>query len=71
MKAVSLSPRIRYFHCDGGEEGAHGVLVLLAGSGFPTQAIEIETQDDFKIEFENFRLIEQTQDSLGKIPALA
>jgi hypothetical protein len=58
MKAVSLSPRIKYFHCDGGDEDAHGVLVLLGSNGRPTKASDIGDQADFRFWFKNFKITE-------------
>ena len=65
MKAVSLTDRIKYFHCtDEGEEVTHGILVLLGRDQWPTKAVEIETQADFKKFYNNFVVTEQTQDEL-------
>lgn len=58
MKAVSLSPRIKYFHCDGGDEDNHGVLVLLGSNGRPTKASDINDQADFRFWFKNFKIAE-------------
>ena len=63
MKAVSLSPRIKYFHCDGGDEGPHGVLVLLGASGRPTKASDINDQADFRFWFKNFKIAEEAMAS--------
>lgn len=63
MKGVKLTERIRYFHCQG-EDGAHGVLVLLGISQWPTKAVEIETQADFRKFYNNFVVTEQTQHEL-------
>ena len=71
MKAVSLSPRIRYFHCPGDEEGAHGVIVLLAGHGYPTKVEEVETQADFRFWFQAFTLAEETQAVKARAVTLA
>ena len=68
MKAVKLTNRIRYFHCPGDEEGAHGVMVLLGAHGYPTKAEEVETQADFKFWFRAFSLAEETQDELSTAP---
>ena len=73
MKGVKLTERIKYLHCDG-EEGAHGILVLLGKAQWPTKAVEIHTQADFKKFYTNFVTTEQTQDELlkplGRVPAL-
>ena len=68
MKAVKLSNRIRYFHCPGDDEGAHGVLVLLGAHGYPTKAEEVETQSDFKFWYRAFTLAEETQQELATAP---
>ena len=65
MKAVKLTNRIRYFHCDGGDEGAHGVMVLLGAHGYPTKAVEILDQAAFKFWFRNYRVTEETADELA------
>jgi hypothetical protein len=63
MKGVKLTERIRYIHCDG-EEGAHGVLVLLGTSKLPTKAVEIECQADFRRFYKTFLTLEETQAEL-------
>tara|TARA_R110001592_G_scaffold80079_3_gene238876 strand:- start:585 stop:815 length:231 start_codon:yes stop_codon:yes gene_type:complete len=65
MRAVSITPRIKYFHCPGDEEGAHGVLVLLGAHGYPSKASDINDQSDFKFWFSNFAATEQTQRELA------
>ena len=60
MKGVKLTERIRYMHCEG-EEGTHGILVLLGISQWPTKAVEIETQADFRKFYTNFVSTEKTQ----------
>ncbi len=63
MKAVSLSPRIRYIHCPGeeGQNDGHGVLILQGTRGYPTKVAEIETQADFKLYYTSFVKTEQSQ----------
>ena len=39
MKGVKLTERIRYMHCEG-DDGAHGILVLLGKAQWPTKAVE-------------------------------
>ena len=68
MKAVKLSNRIRYIHCPGDEEGAHGVIVLLGAHGYPTKAEEVETQADFKFWYRAFTLAEETQATPATTP---
>ena len=63
MKGIKLTERIRYMHCEG-EEGTHGILVLLGRDQWPTKAVEIETQADFKKFYNNFVVTEQTQNEL-------
>ncbi len=63
MKAVSLTDRIKYFHCTD-EGGPHGILVLLGRDQWPTKAVEVETQADFKKFYNNFVVTEQTQNEL-------
>ena len=73
MKGVKLTERIRYMHCEG-EDGAHGILVLLGISQWPTKAVEIYDQSDFRKFYKNFVVTETTQDELlhpnGKVPVL-
>ena len=63
MKGVKLTERIKYLHCDG-EEGTHGILVLLGKAQWPTKAVEIYTQADFKKFYTNFVTTEQAQEDL-------
>ena len=63
MKGIKLSERIRYMHCEG-EEGTHGILVLLGTDRYPTKAVEIETQADFRRFYDNFRVTEVVQTEL-------
>ena len=73
MKGISLTERIKYMHCDG-EEGAHGILVLLGKAQWPTKAVEIHDQAEFRRFYKNFVATETTQDELlhpnGKVPVL-
>ena len=73
MKGVKLTERIRYMHCEG-EEGTHGILVLLGLSQWPTKAVEIYDQADFRKFYKLFVTTETTQDELlhpnGKVPVL-
>ena len=73
MKGIKLTERIRYMHCEG-EEGAHGILVLLGISQWPTKAVEIETQADFRKFYENFASTERAQHAIlnpnTKVPVL-
>ena len=73
MKGVKLTERIRYMHCEG-DGGTHGILVLLGKAQWPTKAVEVYTQAEFKKFYNNFVTTEQTQDELlkplGRVPAL-
>ena len=63
MKGISLTERIKYMHCEG-EEGTHGILVLLGTDRWPTKAVEVETQADFKRFYNNFVTTEMAQDEI-------
>ena len=60
MKGVKLTERIRYMHCEG-EEGTHGILFLLGIGQWPTKAVEIEDQADFRKFYNNFVSTERAQ----------
>jgi hypothetical protein len=60
MKAVSLTERIKYMHCEG-DEGSHGILVLLGTEHLPTKAVEIETKADFRRFYDSFVATEKAQ----------
>tara|TARA_R110001592_G_scaffold101166_1_gene286409 strand:- start:671 stop:904 length:234 start_codon:yes stop_codon:yes gene_type:complete len=68
MKAVSITDRIKYLHCDGGDEGTHGVLVLLGSHGYPLKAADIEDQAGFKFWYNNFVIAEELQGELAEAP---
>ena len=63
MTGVILSERIRYISCED-PEGNHGVLVLLGNDKYQTQTIEVNTQNDFRIGYENLRVAESVQAEL-------
>ena len=63
MKGVTLTERIKYFHCTD-EGGPHGVLVLLGKAQWPTRAVEIHDQADFRRFYNNFVTTEKTQAEL-------
>lgn len=63
MKGVKLTERIRYMHCEG-DGGTHGILVLLGKAQWPTKAVEVYTQTEFKKFYNNFVVTENTQDEL-------
>lgn len=64
MKGISLTERIKYMHC-ADEDGAHGVLVLLGNDDFPTKAVDIETQADFRRYYNSFVSTEKAQAELS------
>ena len=63
MTGIKLSERIRYMHCEG-ENGSHGILVLLGTEHLPTKAVEIETKADFRRFYDSFVATEKTQAEL-------
>lgn len=63
MKGIKLSERIRYMHCEG-EEGSHGILVLLGVGDIPTKAVEITNQSDFRRFYNHFVDKEKVQSEL-------
>ena len=63
MKGVNLTERIKYMHCQD-EDGAHGILVLLGTAQWPTKAVEIHDQADFRKFYNNFVVTEKTQAEL-------
>ena len=60
MKGVKLTERIRYMHCEG-EEGTHGILVLLGVAHLPTKAVEIACKADFRRFYDSFVATEKAQ----------
>lgn len=54
VRAVKLSDRIRYFHCENG----HGVLFLFQENNKVPIAVEVETQDEFIAAVTRLKLIE-------------
>jgi hypothetical protein len=54
LRAVKLSERIRYIHCEDG----HGVMVFTSKGGNPLFVKEVQTQDDFRLNFSVFRMME-------------
>ena len=63
MKGVKLTERIRYMHCEG-EEGAHGILVLLGIAQWPTKAVEVDNQSDFRKFYNKFLASEKAQSDI-------
>ena len=64
MRGIKLTERIRYIHCEG-DGDKHGLLVLLGVNQWPTKAVEIYTQADFKKFYDNFVITEDTQAELN------
>ena len=60
MKGVKLTERIRYMHCEDGDD-THGILVLLGVSQWPTKAVEVLDQADFRKFYNNFVATEKAQ----------
>lgn len=59
LRAVKLSDRIRYVHCEGdSERGSHGVMTFVAKNGAPLFVKEVSNQDDFKLNYSVFRMME-------------
>lgn len=54
LRAVKLSDRINYLHC---EEG-HGVMTFTSRAGVPLFVKEVRDQDDFKLNYSVFRMME-------------
>jgi hypothetical protein len=54
LRAVKLSERIRYLHCEGG----HGVMTFIGRNGSPQFVKEIASREDFKLNYSVFRMME-------------
>ena len=65
MTGVKLTERIRYLHCED-ESGNHGTLILLSAYGYPTKALEVNDQKDFRFAFETFRDVENRQAEVNR-----
>ena len=57
MRGVKLSEHIRYLHCDGGDEGGHGVLIFDNPNGSKV-VVDVETQDQLRAELSAFMALE-------------
>lgn len=57
LRGVKLSEHIRYIHCDGGDDGAHGVLIFENPNGSVTAA-DIESRDQLRNELSSFMALE-------------
>jgi hypothetical protein len=59
LRAVKLSDRINYLHCEGGESrDSHGVMVFTSEKGVPLFVKEVESREDFKLNFDVFKIME-------------
>lgn len=54
LRAVKLTERINYLHC---EEG-HGVMTFVSRKGVPLFVKEVRDQEDFKLNYNVFRMME-------------
>ena len=60
MTGIKLSERIRYLHCEDGDE-THGILVLLGNRRHPTKLAEVGDQTQFRWWFSKFAKTEEEQ----------
>jgi len=54
LRAVKVSDRINYLHCEGG----HGIMTFVSRSGVPLFVKEVVSQEDFKLNFNVFKMME-------------
>lgn len=54
LRAVSITERIKYIHCEGG----HGVMTFSSVAGVPMFVKEVSSQEDFKLNYNVFRMME-------------
>lgn len=54
LRAVKLSDRIRYIHCEDG----HGVMTFSSRSGVPLFVKDVQSQEDFRLNYSVFRMME-------------
>lgn len=54
LRAVSITDRIKYIHCEGG----HGVMTFSSVAGVPMFVKEVSSQEDFKLNYNVFRMME-------------
>ena len=66
MTGVKLTERIRYMSCEGDDGDSHGVLFLLGAYGYPTKALEVNDQKDFRFAFDTFRDVENRQAEVNR-----
>ena len=59
LQAVRLSERIRYIHCPGDDgRTSHGVMTFCSAGGVPMFVKEVESQEDFRLNYGVFRMME-------------
>lgn len=59
IRAVKLSDRIRYIHCDGSEDrNSHGVMTFVDKNEVPLFVKEVSNQEDFRLNYNVFRMME-------------
>ena len=57
MQGIKLSPSIRYIAMED-EKGPLGVMTLLPSENCPVKSVSIESREDFKYWFNQFRMFE-------------
>lgn len=59
LRAVRLSDRIRYIHCEGeNQRDGHGIMTFSSKTGEPLFVKEIQSKDDFSQNYSVFRMME-------------
>jgi hypothetical protein len=59
LRAVKLSGRINYLHCDGGgDRDSHGVMTFVSKNGAPLFVKEVNSREDFHLNYNVFRMME-------------
>jgi len=54
LRAVKISDRINYLHCEGG----HGVMTFVSRAGVPIFVKEVSSKEDFALNYNVFRMME-------------
>ena len=54
LRAVRLSDRIRYVHCEDG----HGIMTFSSAAGRPLFVKEVQSKEDFSLNYSVFRMME-------------
>ena len=57
LRGVKLSEHIRYLHCDGGEDGGHGVLIFDNPNGSKV-VVDVETRGELRSELSALMALE-------------